>query len=147
MSPTWFMTKFLSPIFDTSVQKMCNTAVPAIPLHQYKRNWPITCDLPEIWSVLCGAFHLLPGIYNLILYKVRKRAQIRYRYNIAPHLTQDTNGKVTTSQLDITNESQEAIPFPAGDHKASINRRAPIFSYLTAIEINKSKFKFKLKWV
>ena len=24
-----------------------------------------------------------------------------------PHLTQDTNGKVTTSQLDITNESQE----------------------------------------
>ena len=24
----------------------------------------------------------------------------------APHLTQNTNGKVTTSQLDITNESQ-----------------------------------------
>ena len=24
------------------------------------------------------------------------------RYNQAPHLTQDTNGKVTTSQLDIT---------------------------------------------
>ena len=33
-------------------------------------------------------------------------------------------GKVTTSQLDITNESQEVIPFPADDHKASINRRA-----------------------
>ena len=28
------------------------------------------------------------------------------------------------SQLDITNESQEVSPFPAGDHKASINRRA-----------------------
>ena len=40
-------------------------------------------------------------------HKVRKRAKIRNRYNIAPHLTQDTNGKVTTSQLDITNESQE----------------------------------------
>ena len=39
--------------------------------------------------------------------KVRKRAKIRNRYNQAPHLTQDTNGKVTTSQLDITNESQE----------------------------------------
>ena len=37
---------------------------------------------------------------------------------------QDTNWKVTTSQLDITNESQEVSPFPAGDHKASINRRA-----------------------
>ena len=42
----------------------------------------------------------------------------------APHLTQDTDGKVTTSQLDITNKSQEVSPFPAGDHKASINRHA-----------------------
>ena len=42
----------------------------------------------------------------------------------SPHLTQDTNAKVTTSQLDITNESLEVSPFPAGDHKASINRRA-----------------------
>ena len=41
--------------------------------------------------------------YNLI-----KRAKIRNRYNQAPHLTQDTNGKVTTSQLDITNESQKS---------------------------------------
>ena len=49
--------------------------------------------------------------------KVRRMAKIRNRYNQAPHLTQDTNGKVTTSQLDITNESQEVNPFPAGDHK------------------------------
>ena len=28
------------------------------------------------------------------------------------------------TQFDITNESQEVSPFPAGDHKASINRRA-----------------------
>ena len=56
--------------------------------------------------------------------KVRKRAKIRNRYNQAPHLTQDTNGKVTNSQLDITNESQEVSHLPAGDHKASINRRA-----------------------
>ena len=56
--------------------------------------------------------------------KVRKRAKIRNRYNQAPHLTQDTNRKVTTSQLDITNESQEVSPLPAGDHKASTNIRA-----------------------
>ena len=37
---------------------------------------------------------------------VKKRAKIRNRYNQAPHLTQDTNVKLTTSQLDITNESQ-----------------------------------------
>ena len=53
--------------------------------------------------------------------KVRKRANIRNRYNQAPHLTQYTNGKVTTSQLDITNESQEVSPFLGGDLKASIN--------------------------
>ena len=59
-----------------------------------------------------------------LIIKVRKRAKIRNRYNQAPHLTQDTNGKVTTSQLDITNESQEASLLPAGDHKSSTNRRA-----------------------
>ena len=56
--------------------------------------------------------------------KVNKEAKIRNRYNQVPHLTQDTNGKVTNSQLDTTNESQEVIPFPAGDHRAHINRRA-----------------------
>ena len=49
--------------------------------------------------------------------KVKKRAKIRNRYNQAPHLNQDTNRKVTNSQLDTTNESQEVSPFPAGDHK------------------------------
>ena len=49
--------------------------------------------------------------------------KIRNRYNQVPHLTQDTNGKVTNSQLDTTSESQEASPFPAGDHKAHSNRQ------------------------
>ena len=49
---------------------------------------------------------------------------IRNRYDQALHLTQDTNRKVTTAQLDINNESQEVSHFPAGDHKASISRRA-----------------------
>ena len=55
--------------------------------------------------------------------KVSKGAKIRNRYNQVPHLTQDTNGKVTNSHLDTTNESQEVSTFPAGDHKAHINRR------------------------
>ena len=49
---------------------------------------------------------------------VSKGAKLRNRYNQVPHLTQDTNGKVTNSQLDTTNESQEVSPFQAGDHKA-----------------------------
>ena len=56
-------------------------------------------------------------------YKVSKGAKIRNRYNQVSHLTQDTNGKVTNLRLDTTNESQEVSPFPAGDHKAHINRR------------------------
>ena len=39
--------------------------------------------------------------------KSKKRAKIRNRCNQALHLTLDTNGKVTGSQLDFTNESQE----------------------------------------
>ena len=58
------------------------------------------------------------------LTKVGKGAKIRNRFNQVPHLTQNTNGKVTNSQLDTTNESQEISPFPAGDHKAQSNRRA-----------------------
>ena len=59
-----------------------------------------------------------------MLVKVGKGAKIRDRYNQVPHLTQDPNGKVTNSQLDIINESQEVSPFPTGDHKAHINRRS-----------------------
>ena len=51
------------------------------------------------------------GEIHLICMKVRKRAKIRNRYNQAPYLTQGTNGEVTTSQLDSTNESQEVNPF------------------------------------
>ena len=55
---------------------------------------------------------------------VSKGAKIRNRYNQVPYLTQDTNGKVTNSQLDTANESQEVSPFQAGDDKAHINRRS-----------------------
>ena len=55
--------------------------------------------------------------------RLSKGATIGSRYNQVPHLTQDTNGKVTNSQLNTTNESQEVSPFPASDHKAHINRR------------------------
>ena len=55
--------------------------------------------------------------------KVRKVAKIRNRYNQVPHLTQDTTGESGKIQLNIKNERQEVSPFPAGDHKAAMNRR------------------------
>ena len=54
-----------------------------------------------------------PAKYFTDRSNVSKGAKIRNRYNQVPHLTQDTNGKVTNSQLDTTNKSQEASPFPA----------------------------------
>ena len=73
-------------------------------------------------SFLCCSNVIIFHIQELL--KVSKGAKIRNRYNQVPHLTQDTNGKVTNSQLDTTNKSQEVSPFPAGDHKAQINRPA-----------------------
>ena len=82
----------------------------------------------------------------MILSKVSKGAKIRIRYNQVPHLTQDTNGKVTNSQLDTTNESQEASPFPAGDHKAHINRRAQRHSKHKTEQKHKRSTKEALPW-
>ena len=48
-----------------------------------------------------------------VVFKVPKRAKIRNRYNQVPHLTQDTNRKVTISQLDITNKKPRDQPFPS----------------------------------
>ena len=79
--------------------------------------------LQEFLSAEYQSYQFLISIFEK-RNKVRKRAKIRNIYNQAPHLTQDTNGKVTTSQQDITNESQESSPFPAGDNKASTKRRA-----------------------
>ena len=69
--------------------------------------------------MLNSAEHKIPTAH-----KVSKGAKIRNQFNQVPHLTQDTNGKVTNSQLDTTKESQEVSNFPAGDLKAHINRRA-----------------------
>ena len=64
------------------------------------------------------------SVYQHRILKVSKGAKIGNRYNQVPHLTWDIYGKVTKLQLDTTNESQEVSPFPAGDHKAQINRCA-----------------------
>ena len=63
-------------------------------------------------------------IHMVVISIVSKDAKIKNRYNQVPNMTQDSNGKVTNSQLYTTHESQEVSPFPAGNHKAQINRRA-----------------------
>ena len=50
----------------------------------------------------------LHGALCPIPFKVSKGAKIRNRYNQVPHLTQDTNGKVTNSQNLICNMTMGA---------------------------------------
>ena len=72
-------------------------------------------------------------------------AKIRNPYNQVPHLTQDTNGKVTNSQLDTTNDRQEVSPFPAGYNKTHINRRAQKHSkHKTEKNIKDPQKKYRL---
>ena len=80
---------------------------------------------------LCIALYALLSVvwhwdFSAIIYfcNVSKDAKIRNRYNQVPHLTHNTNGKVTNLQLDTTYESQEVSSIPAGDHKAQINKRS-----------------------
>ena len=77
--------------------------------------------------------------------KVSKGTKNTNRYNQVPHLTQDTNGKVTNPQLDTTNESQEVSSFPSGDHKARINRRIHIHNkHKTKKTIKDPQKKYRL---
>ena len=82
----------------------------------------VEADEPSLYSrreklFLQYAVRLAASPSNPV-HEVRKMAKIRNRYNQAPDLTQDTNGKASPSQLDTTIESQEVSPFPADDHKA-----------------------------
>ena len=80
-----------------------------------------------------------------IIKKVSKDAKIRNRYNQEPHMTQDTNWKVKNSQKETTNKSQEVSPFPAGDHKAHINRRVQSHSkHKTEKNIKDPQEKYRL---
>ena len=56
--------------------------------------------------------------------KVRIKAKIRNRYNQAQHLTKDTTWESNKDKIKHhPQESQKVIPFPSGDHKATMNRQ------------------------
>ena len=80
----------------------------------------------HLWKdSFCKRYSIKIKKHNMICVHVivRKAAKIRYRYNQVPHLTKGYHMGSDKTQLSITNKSQEVNPFPAGDHKAAINRR------------------------
>ena len=52
--------------------------------------------------------------------KMNKKAKIRNQYNQVPHLTQETTWESDKTHKHYT---QEKSPFPAGGHKAAMNRQ------------------------
>ena len=50
-------------------------------------------------------------------------AKIRKQYNQVPHRAQDTTWESNKITINIATKSQKVSPFPAGDHKAEMNRR------------------------
>ena len=73
----------------------------------------------------------------MVIFKVRKRAQVRNRYNQAQHLTQETTWESDkNTRKHYIRESQEVSPFQAGDHKAAMNRQD---------SMTDTKYKFKKK--
>ena len=59
--------------------------------------------------------------------KMKKKANIRNRYNQVPHMSRDTiRESDITTRKHHTRESQEVSPYPEGDHKAARNRQGSI---------------------
>ena len=109
--------------------------------HNHNTGYTI---VTRIFSITNTGYTMVTRIYSIT--KVSKGAKIRNRYNQVPYLTQDTNGKVTNSQLDTTNKSQEVSPFPAGDHKAHINRLAQRHSKHKTEQNHKRSTKEEPSW-
>ena len=111
-------SKFTKSLF---LANKCQKVVIIMFQMKNRTEWTFEFDISAFRNLLKDGCQKNNGFLTS---KVSKDAMIRNRYNHVPHPTQDTNGKATNPQQDTTNESQEVSPFPAGDHKAQLNRRA-----------------------
>ena len=67
-----------------------------------------------------------PNYWSTLLVLVQSKQGCKDQESIQSSTTPDQGYQWESDKLtvDTTNESQEVSPFPAGDHKAHINRRA-----------------------
>ena len=139
-----YITHLLKPVAETLNRTLRSSvngalAVPRSRSSLFDRSYSYTTT--KLWnSIPIPIRNTSPQTSFKIRIKVSNGAKIRNPYNQVPHLTQDTNGKVTNSQLDTTNESQEVSIFSAGDHKeAHINSRVQRHSKTRQKEHKRSK--------
>ena len=85
----------------------------------------VNCLMLSLSSLSIVTLQNNPSCLDLRLspVKVRKTAKIRKRYNQVPHLTQDTTMESRKTTIKITNKSQEASHFPAGDQGSNEQTR------------------------
>ena len=118
--------KTVTSDFRSIVKSVFDCRLPGVSVrYPFLFQFPIPQDESITHCVVFNMSEIAIMKYHIVkvsgTLKVSKGAKISKRYNQVLHMTQSTDGKVTNSQLDTRNESQEASPFPAGDH---INRRA-----------------------
>ena len=95
----------------------------------------------------CTSFYLKTFEASGIKMKVRKRAKIMNQYNQASNLTHDTNGKVTTSQLDTTKRAKRSA-FP--QHVTTRHQQTDMHESITKQDrnnINDPQKKHRLRTV
>ena len=128
-----FGTKLYRQIVEIPVCTNCASLVSDLFLFCYEMDFMMSlsddkqADVIDAFNTTSRYLDDVLNINNAYfdnMVKISTGAKIRNQNNQVQRLTQDTNGKVTNSQLYTTNESREVSPFPAGDHKTQINRRA-----------------------
>ena len=88
----------LSPTSTIYVNCMIYDPIDVIYNFTLSKALLIHIYIVSIWCMTPFTIHLVSNICLYIILEVSKVAKIRNRYNQVPHLTQDTNGKVTNSQ-------------------------------------------------
>ena len=118
------------------------------------------CDkmqgLPSILSLFCKEYNkfnntrarMLDSIYYMTLRLLRSKYGCKDQESIQSSTTPDLGYQWESDKLtvDTTNESQEVSPFPAGDHKAHINRRAQKHSKHKTEQKHKKSTKEVPRW-
>ena len=85
----WYYLQFFILTLKSSLAKIVNIYVSTRNLYILGKNTSIYCSRI-----------IVVHVHTTVFSKVSKGAKIRNIYNEIPYLTQDTNGKVTNSQLD-----------------------------------------------